>query len=162
MIDIVFFEGDKFDLGFSEVLNCKNFKIVEGGKDNRKLAENKKIDILLNPEKGSKKDNLHYKNSGLDQVVCKLANRNKIAIGFSFSEFLNSNNRSELLGRMTQNVKLCRKYKVKIVVASFAKNKYEMRDIKDLLAFCRVIGMTGKEANDALNFRKKEEDIKEI
>lgn len=162
MIDIICFEGDKFNLGFSEVVNCKNFKIVEGSKDNRKTVENKKIDILLNPEKNSKKDNLHYRNSGLDQVICKLAYKNKIAIGFSFSEFLNSNNRSELKGKMMQNVKLCRKYKVRMVVASFAKNRYEMRDIKDLLAFCRVIGMNGKEANDALNFKKKEEDIKLI
>jgi RNase P/RNase MRP subunit p30 len=162
MIDIICFEGDKFNLGFSEVLNCKNFKIVEGSKDNRKIVENKKIDILINPEKYSRNDSLHYRNSGLDQISCKLANKNKIAIGFSFSQFLNSDNRSELLGRMIQNVRLCRKYKVKMVVASFAKNKYEMRDAKDLLAFCRVIGMNGKEANDALNFKKKEEDIKEI
>lgn len=162
MIDIVYFEGDRFDLGFSEVVNYKNFKIIEGGKDNRKLVENKNIDILLNPEKSSNKDNLHYRNSGLDQVVCKSLNKNKIAIGFSFSELLNSNNISELIGRIRQNVKLCRKYKVRMIVASFAKNKYEMRDVKDLLAFCRVIGMIGKEANDALNFKKKEEDVKLI
>ena len=161
-MDIICFEGDKFDLGFSEILNCKNLKIEQGDKDTRKLIENKKIDILLNSEKGFKGDSLHYRNSGLDQIVCKLAAKNKIAIGFSFSEFLSSNNRSELIGRIRQNVKLCRKYKVKMVVASFAKNKYEMRDAKDLLAFCRFIGMTGKEANDALNFKKKEEDIKLI
>ena len=95
-------------------------------------------------------------------MLCKLAKKNNIAIGFSFNEILKSKEKSKLIGRMMQNIKLCRKYKVKMVFASFAKNKFEMRAVKDLLSFCRVLGMTPREAKSALNqaeniFKKNQE-----
>lgn len=158
MIDIVCFEGEKFELGFSKVHHFKDFNIVVGGTDktNRKAVENKKIDILLSPEKGRKNDFLHSRNSGLNHILCKLAKENDIAIGFSFRDVLNAKNskeRSKLIGRMQQNVRFCRKFKTKIVLASFAKNKYEMRNAKDLLAFAQVLGMTPAEAKKALSFK---------
>ena len=59
-----------------------------------------------------------------------------------------------------QNVRLCRKYKVRMVLASFAHDPWEMRSAYDLLAFGQVLGMTPKEATVALNFTKKRQAIK--
>ena len=49
MIDIVCFNGEKFDLGFSKVYSCNEFNIAYGKEDNRKLLENKRLDILVSP-----------------------------------------------------------------------------------------------------------------
>jgi RNase P/RNase MRP subunit p30 len=100
----------------------------------------------------------------LNQVLCNLAKKNKVVIGFSFNEVLKSKDveRAKIIGRMQQNIKLCRKYKVDMIIASFATNKYEMRSLNDLKSFARVIGMNSQEvkkvftlANDILK-RKKE------
>ncbi len=157
MIDIVKFKGEMFNLG-SEIKYFNDLEIVEGGTDekNRKAVENKSTDILLSPERNAQNDKMASRNSGLNQVLCKLAHDNKIAIGFSFTELLNSKEKSKVIGRWAQNIRLCRKYKVKIVLASFANNKWEMRSPKDLFSLALTLGMTGKEATEALNFKKKE------
>ena len=81
-------------------------------------------------------------------MICRLAHENNVAIGVS----LNSLYGPFLLGRFKQNIKLCRKYKVKILFFTFAKNKYELRGKEDMLGFLRAMGMTGKEAKSALNW----------
>ncbi len=142
--------------------------IIEGGKFNREILESKKVHILLSPEKYKKEDFLHHRASGLNQVLCKLAKKNRIAIGISFNDILNSKERKKLLGRIAQNIKLCRKYKVRMIFASFAKSKYEMRPAKDMINFVQTLGMTPKEALNSLNLdivlKEKQEinGIKEV
>lgn len=155
MINIVCFDGEKFNLGFSKVYSCKDFNLAYGKENNRKLLENKKLDILVSPEKTRKKDFIHHRNSGLNHVLCKLAKKNNIAIGISFNDILKSKERDKLIGRIMQNIRLCRKYKVKMVLASFATNKFEMRDAHDLMSFGICLGMNPGEAKKALNFNKK-------
>ena len=118
-------------------------KIIIGGTDNknRKAVEDKSVDVLLSPEKGRTKDFMKFRNSGLNQVLCKLANKNKVAIGFNFDDVLNSDDRVSLLGKMMQNVKLCRKYKVKMIV--FGKDRSE----KDLKCFGSILGIQASEIN---------------
>ena len=58
-----------------------------------------------------------------------------------------------------QNIRLCRKYKVKMVLASFATDKFEMRDARDLISFGVCLGMNPGEAKKALNFSKRKPDI---
>ena len=164
MIDIVFCPNPRTDLSFHKVLNAKQFHIVEGlsEENNRKSVENKQVDILIAPERAGKKDRFTQRDSGLNHVLCVLARENDVAIGFSFSDLLNSSHRYILLGRMLQNVRLCRKYKVRMVVASFAKDPWEMRSAHDLLAFALVLGMAPKEAKQALHFQKKKKLVKII
>ena len=52
---------------------------------------------------------------------------------------------------MMQNVKLCRKYKVKMLINSFAKNEYELRSRDALKSFGLVIGMNSREVIEATN-----------
>jgi RNase P/RNase MRP subunit p30 len=121
--------------------------VVQGGDDkvNRQAVSSKGVDILLDPHCGRRRDFMHQRNSGLNHVLCKLAKQNKVAIGFSFFSILHAKQQGRLMGRMMQNIKLCRKYKVPMVIASFAQNKWELRNPTDLQAFFRVLGMTGKE-----------------
>lgn len=126
----------------SEIQKTKGLVIIQGGNDkiNRLSVENRKVDVLLSPEKDKSKDFMFSRNSGLNQVLCKLAAKNRVSIGFNFSDILNSKEKHKILGRMAQNVKLCKKYKVKIIFSSFAKSKYELRSDAILASFAKILG----------------------
>ena len=152
MIDIINFHyNGNNTFGFTNFYTFKDFKIVIGGDDikNRSAVENKNIDILLSPERG------RIKSSGLNQVLCKLAKKNDIALGFNFHDVLISKNRSLILEKMMQNIRLCRKYKVRMVVISGAYNEHELKPARDLISFALILGMTPGEAKLALNFTKR-------
>jgi len=175
-IDLTLSELSKYsqELGFDNIIKIniekvKNSKelqklisqnilplIIEASDDdelNRIVFENKKVDIIFHLEDKRKPyDPTHFRNSGLNQVLCKLANKNNIHIGFSLDEILKSKNQSLLIGRIKQNIKLCRKYKVKMVFASLAKDKYGLRLSKDLISLMKVLGMTPGEAKHALEY----------
>ena len=133
--------------------SSESFVVVQGSELNRLVLENKNIDLLVSPEKNRNKDFMHYRNSGLNQVLCKLAHKNGIAIAFSFNEILKSKgtSRSRIIGRIMQNIRLCRKYKLKMVLASFALSEIELRNSSDLISLGIVLGMTPKEAKESLS-----------
>jgi len=118
---------------------------------NRIALEHKKVRALVCPEYERKYDFLHYRNSGLNQVLCKIARDNDKVIIKNFKDILfrEGKERALLLGKIMQNIKLCRKYKVKVKLASFASIKKEMKSFFDLRSFCIAIGMTKKEAKNA-------------
>lgn len=129
-----------------------DFIIVKAHEDiNRHSIEKMKPDIMFSFEDSEKSDTMHQRYSGLNNVLCELAFRNNVRVAFSFSSILNSNRRATLLGRISQNISLCRKYKVKTLIASFAKNTSEMRSAKDLQSLFITLGMHPKEAKDAMN-----------
>ncbi len=96
-------------------------------------------------EKIHPKDSLHFVRGGLDQVLCKIAAERGKIIGFSFAELLNSSDQAGWLSRVKANVRLCRKYKVKMLLSTFAVAKMELRSRKDLEAFSRIVGITTKQ-----------------
>ncbi len=102
----------------------------------------KNIDIVYGFEESNRKDFIHHRNSGMNHVLAKILHEKDIIVAFSFNSFLSG---KDVIGRMRQNVKLCRKYKVKMVFASFATSPYEMRSLEDLKSFARVIGMNSSE-----------------
>ena len=151
-------------LGFSNVICGKCIIIKEGETEeqNRKYVSDGQNDILMNPELKSLGDKVHYRKSGLNQVLVNLAVKNDVAIGFGFSFVLNSNGveRAKILGRMKQNVRICRKSGAKMVVCSYANSVKEMRGSKDLLAFAKIIGMEPGESKIALNWKKREKKVR--
>lgn len=109
----------------------------------RNLIERKGVDIIYEFEQDRRRDSMHFRNSGINQVIAKLMKEKNLVYGLSFSQILNASKleQSKLIGRMIQNIMLCKKYKVKIIIASFARNPYEMRDYRDLLAFAKTLGL---------------------
>ncbi len=150
-MDIIEFEGKGYKVDVRKAVPNHfirdNLVVVQGGDDkvNRRAVSSKNVDILLDPHLGKRYDKMHQRDSGLNQVLCKLAKEKGVAIGFSFRSILNAKSRAKLMGRMIQNIKLCRKYKVRMVIGSFAKTESETRNVKDVQAFFRVLGMTGAE-----------------
>ncbi len=88
-------------------------------------------------------DSLHYRRSGLNQVLCTLAAQHNIIVGFSFAQLLHAPQfkMPYLLGRMMQNVRFARKYAFQTKLASFAQTPYEMRAYHDLMSLGKCIGM---------------------
>lgn len=159
-----------FDLGFTKTLVFgKDFVILEALNKNkvrkdidlakkkgllvlcnvkdedmlRYLIEKTKVDIILGIEKIHPKDNVHFVRGGLDQIVCRLAAKNRKIIGFSFYDILKSKpgfERAKLLNRIRFNLKLCKKYGVQIYLGNFSRNAMEMRAPKELRAILKVFG----------------------
>ncbi len=123
------------------------------------LAERKKwafqepkVDIIFNLENTDKEDFVHHRASGLNQKLAKQARENNTAIAFNLSQLYNQEKASQTLGRMQQNVRICRKYNVDMIIASFAIEPYDMRAPKELEALGKTIGMHPKEAQQATNW----------
>ena len=163
-MDIICFDGNGYKVEIlKRIPNTfirENIIILQGGDDelNRKNLSSKYVDILLDPHQGYRKDKIYQKDSGLNEVLCQLAKENDIAIGFSLSLILNSNRRGELFGRIIQNIKLCKKYKVKMIIGTFAKNKSELRNEKDDEALFKILGMNVIDrefVKKRLEFKKK-------
>jgi len=129
--------------------------VVRGSTDeiNRTSIESNQIDVLLSPEYSRRQDFMHYRNSGLNQVLCKAASKNNIAIGISLNEFKKVKDEKEKamkLGRIMQNIRLCSKYKTKILLASFSETPEQMVSASDLKDFALAIGMGTKQAQESL------------
>lgn len=110
---------------------------------NRKVLEKlgEQIDILLINQK-DRKDFQKQRNSGLNEVVAKIAKKNEIIVGINFDEIIENKGKtkSEIIARTKQNVKLCNKNKLKMkFIFQQEKNK---RDVYDLNALGIVLGMT--------------------
>ena len=118
------------------------FNIALGGNEdiNRKLLENKKINMLLDPEPNSG-DFMHYKNSGLNQVLVKIAKKNNIMIGFSLKRILEIYDKSSLLGKIMQNIVLCNKYQVKTAIVNLIDNEKDECNINDLKSLGLTLGI---------------------
>ena len=137
-----------------DTLKAEKPLIVLGGDEklNRLIVESKHVDILLSPEIENKKDNFHYRKSGLNQVLCKLAKKNEVAVGFDFCLLINSNGekRSQIIGKMMQNMILCKKYKNKIKIGCFTENELLTRNDSVLVSFGVILGLNEKEAKNSL------------
>ena len=107
---------------------------------NRKVLEKLPIKILL-LNQSSRKDKQKQRNSGLNQVLAKIAKKNHIMIGINFDEILESNGKTkaEILARIKQNIKLCNKNKIQMKF--IVQNQKNQRNIYDLKALGLVLGM---------------------
>ena len=163
MIDIVF--PEKNEKEFLEIADrlgielCFAYKNKEGFIGKFKNSEilivkfkdrasiEKKQDIVFGFEFAEPYDSLHYRRSGLSQVLCKLANEKEVNLAVPFSMF----NSIKHLGRLKANAKMMQKYKNKIILCSFASSPYEMRAFHELLSFAIVFGFRPENAKKALN-----------
>ena len=99
-----------------------------------------KVHYIINCELFDRKDSFHYKRTALNQVHAKLARDNNISIVFSFNNLLDKY-RIIALGRMFQNAKLIRKYKIKNDSFSLATAPIHMKSRTTLDALGRVLSI---------------------
>jgi RNase P/RNase MRP subunit p30 len=137
----IFIHEDNFDKARKQIHENKGKLIIFSSNDdelNRKILEKEQINVLLlNQEK--RKDFQKQRNSGLNQVLAKIAKKKDIVIGINFDELIKSEGKekSEIIARIRQNIRLCNKNKVKM---KFISKNNEMNSA-NLQALGLVLGM---------------------
>ena len=115
------------------------FCVAKSSLNDRALIESKSANIIFGFEEVHNKDSTHQRNSNLNHIICQLANEKDVSFGFSYSQILNSQNKPQVMGRMSQNIRLCKKYKVKTLFSSFARNPFDLRSNYDSSALFRIL-----------------------
>jgi|SRR3989344_209583 len=141
----VLIEETGFEIARKKIRNNKksgNKIIFSSDNDelNRRILEKEHVDILLLNQK-NRKDKQKQRDSGLNNVTAKIAKKNNIIVGVNFDEIiiLMGKEKSEIIARVKQNIKLCNKNKIKMKFIIL--DKKNERDIYDLNALGLVLGM---------------------
>ena len=132
--------------------NKSVFVAIKSSISNREIIERAHANLIFSLEESGRKDFMHQRGSGLDHILAKLAHDKNVAIGFSLTSLLNSDKKHIIAGRMMQNIRLCRKYKVKTIIASFAQNPFGMRSPYDIISLFAMLGMRQEDAKDSSQF----------
>jgi RNase P/RNase MRP subunit p30 len=121
---------------------------------NRRMIEKTKIDYLVSPERGDRKDTLKQRDSGFNHVLAKQAKANKISLVIDLTSInaLKGKAKALRLGRVMQNIRICRKANCKIKVASLAENKKQLVNEKERKAFGFSLCMSSQQVNDCCKF----------
>jgi len=127
--------------------NNKNQEIIIQAQDdvfNRKILENKEIDIVLGLESHNRKDRLKQRDSGLNEVHCKLAKKNNIKIGIDLNNLKKQDkkNKAIILSRIIQNIRLCKRTKTQIVF-------FPKQSKQDILSFFTTLKGSTQQAKFA-------------
>ena len=113
---------------------------------NRKILEYGNFNILLNPHFSQDKDKLKYPDSGINHVSAKIATKNKIAIGIDLNEIKNleKKEKAQILAKIKQNIKICRKAKTKIKLLNY-------KDQRNAFSLLISLGASTQQAKDAIS-----------
>ncbi|MFH1521666.1 MAG: RNase P subunit p30 family protein [archaeon] len=129
---------------------------IVGGDDafNRRAIESLKIDYLISPEAKNRGDNLKQRDSGINHVVAKEAVKKGVAIIIDFNEIqkLKGKEKALRLGRLIQNVKICRKAGCDIKIASLGFNQKSLVDERGRKSFGVSLGMSSVQATKSVQF----------
>ncbi|MEI6731805.1 MAG: RNase P subunit p30 family protein [archaeon] len=112
---------------------------------NRKSIESKKCDILSFPAKGIGKDRPKQLDSGIDQIVAKIAAKNGVSIALDIHALqqLSKEEKAIALARFKQNIKLCRKAGTKIKILGTEQKK-------EASALLQSLGASSQQAKEAI------------
>jgi RNase P/RNase MRP subunit p30 len=146
----VFVEEDNFDKARKKIKDNQNAEIIFSSNDDevrRKVIEKEPIKILLIKQRG-RKDKSKQRDSGLNSVMAKIAKRRGINIGIYLDELLDckGKEKAEILSRIEQNIKICRKEKLKVKIV--ALNEKNRRNDYDLKSLSLILGMPTQTIKD--------------
>ncbi len=116
----------------------KEIKIFYSEDDelNRKVIEKLPIKVLsISLE--NRKDFLKQKNSGLNQVLAKIMKKKEIRLGIFIDELVESREKEKILGRLKQNIFLCKKENLNFSFIE-QKNKKSIQELKALLSVLKA------------------------
>ena len=122
--------------------NKSNYISCLGGdlKVNRSVCENHRIDVLSRP---------YYKrrDSGMNHVLAKEAQRNNVAIELCFRDILNNHRRyrANVISSFKEILMFHRKFKFPLILTTDSKSIYHVRSTRDIVAFFRSIGFNDEE-----------------
>lgn len=129
----------------AEKMKKTNKPVIVLGRDiefNRKILDMKKVYMLV-LQHSQGRDKLKQRDSGLNEILCRIAQKNNITLALDFKEIKNSEEkeRAKILGRIIQNIKLARKYKNKLILLNKSEDKTNIQ------ALFQVLGADTKTAS---------------
>ncbi len=106
---------------------------AQGDEYNRKILENPDVDVLLGVELYNRKDFMKQRDSGLNEIMCKLAKKNNIKIGIDVGEIarLGKIDKARVLARVMQNIELCKRTSADMVV--YPVGKFGKQDVMSFI-----------------------------
>lgn len=131
-------------------------KLGEGGPfsftiGERNFVESKASRFHYGFQDLEQKDSLHYRKSGINQVIGKLLKEKEKVLVIDMESFVLSKSIAKSLGRLKFNLEMAKKYEFNLVICSFASNPWNMRSSKDFEGLIRSLGYQ-KEAKKAVSF----------
>ncbi|MGC9309111.1 MAG: RNase P subunit p30 family protein [Candidatus Nanoarchaeia archaeon] len=151
-------ENEKEARRIIAALKARNFKgkiAIQGGTAsyNRRIIETMQVNWLVSPEAASQKDSLKQRDAGFNHVLAKAAT-GKLAIVISISELMSIKGkaRARRLARIMQNIRICRKAKCQIKIASLANKKEAIIDKYSRKALGSSLGMSSQQVKNAVEF----------
>jgi len=114
---------------------------------NRKILEIKEVDILLSPELHNRKDKLKERDSGLNEILCRIAAKNNIKIGIDIEEIKKAEGkeRAIILARLMQNIMLCKKTRAEIKILNCKE-----KDKREAFSLLLTLGASTEQAKKAI------------
>lgn len=119
---------------------------AQGDDFNRKMFENSDIDVIVGLEIHDRKDYLKQRDSGLNEILCRLAKKNGIKIGIELKKIVKLGPRGKalVLSRIMQNIRLCRRVGVRMVIMDS-----ESFGEQELSGFLISLGASTKQVKEA-------------
>ncbi len=136
---------------YTGILNPKNmqkarqsFDLIFASKDFRFALEKQDVDIIVNQEIENSKDSIYQRQSGINHILCSIAEQRDKIVGLNFSLLLGKTKteQAKIMGRFAQNIFLCKKYKNKLAIFCFAEKPDELRSPNDIFSFFSLYGLS--------------------
>jgi ribonuclease P/MRP protein subunit RPP1 len=128
--------------GIDRFRNRVDVLAVHGGDEaiNRAACEDSRVDILAHPQDD--------RTPGLNHIIVRLAADHGVAIEFSLFPIIHNKGGSRVraLAAYRANFALVRKFGAPYVITSGAVSSYDLRDVRAMVALCRLFGMGERDA----------------
>ena len=89
--------------------------------------------------------------AGFDHITAKMAHDKNIGLVIELDKIIHGKTRRQALSHYADILKLQRKYRFPLVIASGAKSYLGVRNIQETIALCSLFGMERSEVYQALN-----------
>jgi RNase P/RNase MRP subunit p30 len=129
--------------------------IVDGTDEEvcRLASESWDVDLIMNPEMCARPDQVDQRSSGFDNVICSFMAERDIGYLVNFKNILEAKrgHRVRILGRIIQNIRLARKYKLKVIICTQASHDMDVRAPLDICALAGLLGLSKVEAGKTVS-----------
>lgn len=139
----------KKDVNFANKKNLSTIYIYKNEADLRDVITSLNPDIITNIE-FQKRDFIHHRSSGLNQIIAKLIAEKEIVLGINLGFLISTKHKGSVMGRIAQNIELANKYSIKVRAFSLAKSWNNMSSPKDMVSLLNTIGRKQKISKEAL------------
>jgi len=122
---------------------------------NRKALEIKKLSAIIINESLDTRDYSKQRNSSLNEVLCKIASKNNIAIGIQLKDIIKKPEitQARALARLKQNLILTKREKTKVFIEEESEGKKLSK--QDKMSILVSLGAGTKQAQEIVGFSFK-------